>query len=128
MTCGHRGSAVTDELPGLPGTSSAKAVATTGQVTVTSATPPAEEAVRADAAPPAEETVRAATDKAGYELTGTTRGRDIAPAGAARCGARSAGAATEATPRHPWSRKAYDCGQFTDVDVRLPLESSRGLT
>ncbi|QKV94877.1 heavy-metal-associated domain-containing protein [Streptomyces sp. NA02950] len=56
MTCGHCESAVTEELGALDGVSSVKAVASTGQVTVVSATPLDDEAVRA------------AVDEAGYEL------------------------------------------------------------
>ncbi|MFB7465908.1 heavy-metal-associated domain-containing protein [Streptomyces sp. NPDC056224] len=58
MTCGHCEGAVTAELSALPGVSSVKAVAATGEVTVTSAAPLAEQAVRA------------AVDEAGYELAG----------------------------------------------------------
>ncbi|MCX4663943.1 copper-transporting ATPase [Streptomyces sp. SID4919] len=58
MTCGHCEGAVTTEVSALPGVSSVKAVAATGQVTVISAAPLDEEAVRA------------AVDEAGYELTG----------------------------------------------------------
>lgn len=58
MTCGHCEGAVTAELSALPGVSSVKAVAATGEVTVTSA------------APLADEDVRAAVDEAGYEFTG----------------------------------------------------------
>ncbi|MGP3686132.1 heavy-metal-associated domain-containing protein [Streptomyces sp. IBSNAI002] len=58
MTCGHCEGAVTTELSALPGVSSVKAVAATGEVTVTSA------------APLADEDVRAAVDEAGYEFTG----------------------------------------------------------
>ncbi|MET8754621.1 heavy-metal-associated domain-containing protein [Streptomyces sp. NPDC004667] len=58
MTCGHCEGAVTAELTALAGVSSVKAVATTGEVTVVSA------------APLAEEDVRAAVDEAGYELAG----------------------------------------------------------
>ncbi|MFD9407863.1 heavy-metal-associated domain-containing protein [Streptomyces sp. NPDC059989] len=56
MTCGHCEGAVTKELAALPGVSSVKAVAATGEVTVVSA------------APLADEDVRAAVDEAGYEL------------------------------------------------------------
>lgn len=59
MTCGHCEGAVTAELSALPGVSSVKAVAATGEVTVVSE------------APLAEEDVRAAVDEAGYELAGT---------------------------------------------------------
>ncbi|MFD9353333.1 heavy-metal-associated domain-containing protein [Streptomyces sp. NPDC060031] len=58
MTCGHCEGAVTGELSALPGVSSVKAVAATGEVTVVSA------------APLAEADVRAAVDEAGYELVG----------------------------------------------------------
>ncbi|GGZ91706.1 heavy-metal-associated domain-containing protein [Streptomyces subrutilus] len=58
MTCGHCEGAVTAELSALPGVDSVKAVAATGEVTVVSA------------APLADEDVRAAVDEAGYELTG----------------------------------------------------------
>ncbi|WP_329278941.1 heavy-metal-associated domain-containing protein [Streptomyces sp. NBC_00691] len=56
MTCGHCEGAVSSEISGLPGVSSVTAVASTGQVTVVSAAPLDEEAVRA------------AVDEAGYEL------------------------------------------------------------
>lgn len=58
MTCGHCEGAVSDEVSGLAGVMSVKAVASTGQVTVVSA------------APLDEEEVRAAVDEAGYELAG----------------------------------------------------------
>lgn len=58
MTCGHCEGAVSAELSGLDGVSSAKATAATGEVTVTSA------------APLDDEKVRAAVDEAGYELVG----------------------------------------------------------
>ncbi|MCO6750530.1 heavy-metal-associated domain-containing protein [Streptomyces sp. IpFD-1.1] len=58
MTCGHCEGAVSEEISALPGVSSVKAEAATGKVTVTSAAPLDEEAVRA------------AVDEAGYELTG----------------------------------------------------------
>ncbi|MFF2192214.1 heavy-metal-associated domain-containing protein [Streptomyces sp. NPDC001594] len=58
MTCGHCEGAVTAELTALPGVTSVKAVASTGEVTVVSA------------APLAEADVRAAVDEAGYELAG----------------------------------------------------------
>ncbi|ATZ26616.1 heavy-metal-associated domain-containing protein [Streptomyces lavendulae] len=58
MTCGHCEGAVTAELTALAGVSSVKAAAATGEVTVVSA------------APLAEEDVRAAVDEAGYELAG----------------------------------------------------------
>ncbi|MEV6578418.1 heavy-metal-associated domain-containing protein [Streptomyces sp. NPDC051582] len=58
MTCGHCEGAVTTELSALPGVSSVKAVAATGEVTVVSAAPLAEDAVGA------------AVDEAGYEFAG----------------------------------------------------------
>ncbi|MFF4322197.1 heavy-metal-associated domain-containing protein [Streptomyces sp. NPDC001568] len=58
MTCGHCEGAVTAELTALPGVTSVKAVAATGEVTVISG------------APLADEDVRAAVDEAGYELAG----------------------------------------------------------
>ncbi|MYR43964.1 heavy-metal-associated domain-containing protein [Streptomyces sp. SID5910] len=59
MTCGHCEGAVTEEISALTGVTAVKAVATTGEVTVTSTTPLAEE------------TIRAAIEEAGYELTTT---------------------------------------------------------
>lgn len=59
MSCGHCEGAVSAELSELPGVSSVKAVASTGEVTVVSAAPLDEEAVRA------------AVDEAGFELVGT---------------------------------------------------------
>ncbi|CAM5332937.1 hypothetical protein GCM10010329_37710 [Streptomyces spiroverticillatus] len=59
MTCGHCEGAVSGEISEIDGVSSVKAVASTGQVTVVSAAPLDEEAVRA------------AVDEAGYELVGT---------------------------------------------------------
>ncbi|EFL25997.1 heavy metal-associated domain protein [Streptomyces himastatinicus ATCC 53653] len=56
MTCGHCEGAVAEEIGALDGVSSVKAVASTGQVTVVSAAPLADDAVRA------------AVDEAGYEL------------------------------------------------------------
>ncbi|MER5931220.1 cation transporter [Streptomyces sp. NPDC002054] len=56
MTCGHCEGAVTAEISALAGVSSVKAVAATGEVTVVSD------------APLAEDDVRAAVDEAGYEL------------------------------------------------------------
>ncbi|WP_055552725.1 heavy-metal-associated domain-containing protein [Streptomyces sp. NBRC 110028] len=56
MTCGHCEGAVAEEIGALDGVSSVKAVASTGQVTVVSAAPLDETAVRA------------AVDEAGYEL------------------------------------------------------------
>lgn len=58
MTCGHCEGAVSAEISGIDGVSSAKAAAATGEVTVTST------------APLDEEKVRAAVDEAGYELVG----------------------------------------------------------
>ncbi|MCY0930279.1 heavy-metal-associated domain-containing protein [Streptomyces sp. H27-H1] len=58
MTCGHCEGAVTGELSALAGVSSVKAVAATGEVTVVSAAPLDEAAVRA------------AVDEAGYEFAG----------------------------------------------------------
>ncbi|MGZ9931040.1 heavy-metal-associated domain-containing protein [Streptomyces sp. NC-S4] len=58
MTCGHCEGAVTSEISALPGVSTVKAVAATGEVTVVSA------------APLADEDVRAAVDEAGYEFAG----------------------------------------------------------
>ncbi|AZM62189.1 MULTISPECIES: heavy-metal-associated domain-containing protein [unclassified Streptomyces] len=59
MSCGHCEGAVSGELSALPGVSSVTAVASSGEVTVVSAAPLDEAAVRA------------AVDEAGYELTGT---------------------------------------------------------
>ncbi|KUO02497.1 heavy-metal-associated domain-containing protein [Streptomyces caeruleatus] len=56
MSCGHCEGAVSGELSDLPGVSSVKAVASTGEVTVVSAAALDEEAVRA------------AVDEAGFEL------------------------------------------------------------
>ncbi|WLW50140.1 heavy-metal-associated domain-containing protein [Streptomyces sp. YU58] len=58
MTCGHCEGAVSQEISVLDGVTEVKAVAKTGEVTVTSAAPLDEEAVRA------------AVDEAGYELVG----------------------------------------------------------
>ncbi|KOV95190.1 heavy-metal-associated domain-containing protein [Streptomyces sp. NRRL B-3648] len=58
MSCGHCEGAVSGEISQLPGVSSVKAVASTGEVTVVSAAPLDEEAVRA------------AVDEAGFELAG----------------------------------------------------------
>ena len=58
MSCGHCAGAVSGEISGIEGVTSVKAVASTGEVTVTSATEPDDEAVRA------------AVDEAGFELTG----------------------------------------------------------
>ncbi|MDT9700237.1 cation transporter [Streptomyces sp. P17] len=59
MSCGHCEGAVSGEISELPGVSSVKAVASTGEVTVIS-----EAALD-------EEAVRAAVDEAGFELVGT---------------------------------------------------------
>ncbi|MFI6641878.1 heavy-metal-associated domain-containing protein [Streptomyces sp. NPDC050504] len=58
MTCGHCEGAVSEEISQIAGVGSVKAVASTGLVTVVSAAPLDEAAVRA------------AVDEAGYELTG----------------------------------------------------------
>ncbi|MET9500861.1 heavy-metal-associated domain-containing protein [Streptomyces sp. NPDC006259] len=58
MSCGHCEGAVSGEISGIPGVTSVKAVASTGEVTVVSATTPDDEAVRA------------AVDEAGFELVG----------------------------------------------------------
>ncbi|WP_416964506.1 heavy-metal-associated domain-containing protein [Streptomyces sp. Agncl-13] len=58
MSCGHCEGSVSGELSGLPGVTSVKAVASTGEVTVVSAAPLDDEAVRA------------AVDEAGFELVG----------------------------------------------------------
>ncbi|MER6529911.1 heavy-metal-associated domain-containing protein [Streptomyces sp. NPDC001508] len=59
MSCGHCEGAVSGEISEIPGVSSVKAVASSGEVTVVSAAP-------LDA-----EAVRAAVDEAGFELVGT---------------------------------------------------------
>ncbi|MGA6157209.1 heavy-metal-associated domain-containing protein [Stenotrophomonas sp. NPDC087984] len=59
MTCGHCEGAISQEIATLDGVTAVKAVAASGEVTVTSS------------APLDEETVRAAIDDAGYELVGT---------------------------------------------------------
>ncbi|MET9817267.1 MULTISPECIES: heavy-metal-associated domain-containing protein [unclassified Streptomyces] len=59
MTCGHCEGAVSQEISALDGVTAVTAVAKTGEVTVSSAAPLDEEAVRA------------AVDEAGYELIGT---------------------------------------------------------
>ncbi|MFJ8792938.1 heavy-metal-associated domain-containing protein [Streptomyces sp. NPDC102462] len=59
MSCGHCEGAVSGEISEIPGVSSVKAVASSGEVTVVSAAPLDEEAVRA------------AVDEAGFELVGT---------------------------------------------------------
>ncbi|MFD7706550.1 heavy-metal-associated domain-containing protein [Streptomyces sp. NPDC059785] len=58
MSCGHCEGAVSGEISELAGVSSVKAVASTGEVTVVSAAPLDDEAVRA------------AVDEAGFELAG----------------------------------------------------------
>ncbi|MGC9538187.1 heavy-metal-associated domain-containing protein [Streptomyces sp. UG1] len=58
MSCGHCEGAVSGEISEIPGVSSVKAVASTGEVTVVSAAPLDEAAVRA------------AVDEAGFELVG----------------------------------------------------------
>ena len=58
MSCGHCEGSVSGEISELPGVSSVKAVASTGEVTVVSTAP-------LDA-----EAVRAAVDEAGFELVG----------------------------------------------------------
>ncbi|MDF3297597.1 heavy-metal-associated domain-containing protein [Streptomyces tropicalis] len=59
MSCGHCEGSVSAEISELPGVTSVKAVASTGEVTVVSAAALEEEAVRA------------AVDEAGFELVGT---------------------------------------------------------
>ncbi|WP_329037407.1 heavy-metal-associated domain-containing protein [Streptomyces sp. NBC_00178] len=58
MTCGHCEGAVSEEISGIEGVTSVKAEAGSGLVTV------------ASAAPLTEEAVRAAVDEAGYDLVG----------------------------------------------------------
>ncbi|MET8954661.1 heavy-metal-associated domain-containing protein [Streptomyces sp. NPDC004393] len=58
MSCGHCEGSVSGEISGIAGVSSVTAVASTGQVTVVSAAPLDDEAVRA------------AVDEAGFELVG----------------------------------------------------------
>ncbi|WOX09804.1 heavy-metal-associated domain-containing protein [Streptomyces sp. N50] len=58
MSCGHCEGSVSGEISQLPGVTSVKAVASTGEVTVVSA------------GPLDDETVRAAVDEAGFELVG----------------------------------------------------------
>ncbi|WP_046731494.1 heavy-metal-associated domain-containing protein [Streptomyces humi] len=58
MSCGHCEGSVSAEISGLAGVSSVTAVAASGEVTVVSAAPLDEEAVRA------------AVDEAGFELVG----------------------------------------------------------
>ncbi|MFZ4208043.1 heavy-metal-associated domain-containing protein [Streptomyces griseoincarnatus] len=59
MSCGHCEGAVSGEISQLAGVSSVTAVASSGEVTVVSAAPLEEAAVRA------------AVDEAGFELAGT---------------------------------------------------------
>ncbi|MFE1261877.1 heavy-metal-associated domain-containing protein [Streptomyces albogriseolus] len=59
MSCGHCEGAVSGEISQLPGVSAVTAVASSGEVTVVSAAPLDEAAVRA------------AVDEAGFELAGT---------------------------------------------------------
>ena len=58
MSCGHCEGAVSSEISEIAGVGSVAAVASTGEVTVVSAAPLDDEAVRA------------AVDEAGYELVG----------------------------------------------------------
>ncbi|MFE0510943.1 heavy-metal-associated domain-containing protein [Streptomyces sp. NPDC058964] len=58
MSCGHCEGSVSSEISGIPGVGSVQAVASTGEVTVVSAAPLDEAAVRA------------AVDEAGFELVG----------------------------------------------------------
>lgn len=58
MSCGHCEGSVSGEISGIAGVSSVTAVASTGEVTVVSAAPLDDEAVRA------------AIDEAGFELAG----------------------------------------------------------
>ncbi|MFJ9863342.1 heavy-metal-associated domain-containing protein [Streptomyces sp. NPDC101165] len=58
MSCGHCEGSVSGEISQIPGVSSVKAVASTGEVTVISEAPLDDEAVRA------------AVDEAGFELAG----------------------------------------------------------
>ncbi|MGW1213682.1 heavy-metal-associated domain-containing protein [Streptomyces sp. NPDC002499] len=58
MSCGHCEGSVSGEISELPGVTSVKAVASTGEVTVVSERPLDEAAVRA------------AVDEAGFELAG----------------------------------------------------------
>ncbi|MCC3775338.1 heavy-metal-associated domain-containing protein [Streptomyces sp. UNOB3_S3] len=58
MTCGHCESAVRKEVSAIAGVTSVEAAAATGLVTITTAGPLDDEAVRA------------AVDEAGYELSG----------------------------------------------------------
>jgi copper chaperone CopZ len=58
MSCGHCEGSVSGEISQIPGVSSVKAVASTGELTVVSEAPLDDEAVRA------------AVDEAGFELAG----------------------------------------------------------
>ncbi|MEU6510785.1 MULTISPECIES: heavy-metal-associated domain-containing protein [unclassified Streptomyces] len=58
MSCGHCEGAVSGEVSQIPGVTSVKAVASSGEVTVVSGAPLDDEAVRA------------AVDEAGFELAG----------------------------------------------------------
>ena len=58
MSCGHCEGSVSGEIAQLPGVTSVKAVASSGEVTVVSEAPLDDEAVRA------------AVDEAGFELAG----------------------------------------------------------
>ncbi|AVH58634.1 MULTISPECIES: heavy-metal-associated domain-containing protein [Streptomyces] len=58
MSCGHCEGSVSSEIAEIAGVSSVKAVASTGEVTVVSAVPLDQDAVRA------------AVDEAGFELVG----------------------------------------------------------
>ncbi|MGW4562051.1 heavy-metal-associated domain-containing protein [Streptomyces sp. NPDC004561] len=58
MSCGHCEGSVSGEISEIPGVTSVKAVASTGEVTVVSDAPLDDEAVRA------------AVDEAGFELAG----------------------------------------------------------
>ncbi|KUN83383.1 copper-transporting ATPase [Streptomyces bungoensis] len=58
MSCGHCEGSVSGEISEIPGVTSVKAVASTGEVTVVSEAPLDDEAVRA------------AVDEAGFELAG----------------------------------------------------------
>ncbi|GHJ99010.1 heavy-metal-associated domain-containing protein [Streptomyces sp. NPDC003753] len=58
MSCGHCEGSVSGEISGIDGVTSVTAVASTGEVTVVSAVPLDDEAVRA------------AVDEAGFELVG----------------------------------------------------------
>jgi copper chaperone CopZ len=58
MSCGHCEGAISAEISEIPGVTSVKAVAASGEVTVVSTAPLDEQAVRA------------AVDEAGYELVG----------------------------------------------------------